>query len=203
MENWTESKEQIRKRHLALRNEMEEGERSLLSQKISEYAKTLLDIPGNRGEEVKVYGYFPLGSEASLLSFYKYLLGEGVPLAFPRVQGMEMEFYQIFSLEDFHEGTFHVKEPDKGCPKVQWEQAVCIVPGVVFDFWGGRFGYGKGYYDRYLKAHPQIFRAGAAFGHQMEERLPTQPFDIPMDCVVTERGVHPAERNQNGISRTL
>ena len=112
MEQIKETKEQIRKRHLLLRNQMSKEERFRLSKVISEHAHKLLEIGADSGAEVRVYGYYPLGSEVSLLLFYDFLLRQGISLAFPRVCGMSMDFYQVFSLDDFKEGAFHVMEPE-------------------------------------------------------------------------------------------
>lgn len=189
MEQIKETKDQIRKRHLLLRNQMSKEERLRLSKVISEHAYTLLEIGADSGAEVKVYGYYPLGSEVSLLLFYEFLLRQGILLAFPRVCGMSMDFYQVFSLDDFKEGAFHVMEPENFCQIAEWEDAICLTPGSVFDRTGGRFGYGKGYYDRYFEKHPHILRAGIAYEHQVEEKLPREPWDLPMDYLITEQGI--------------
>ncbi|MCM1256611.1 MAG: 5-formyltetrahydrofolate cyclo-ligase [Roseburia sp.] len=189
MESLRETREQLRKRHLLMRNEMEEEERIHLSKIISGNAKKILKIPDNMGMEVKVYGYYPLGSEVSLIPFYEFLLEKGIPLAFPRVDGISMDFYQVFSLNHFKEGAFHVKEPDKSCKKAEWEYALCLTPGLVFDRTGSRFGYGKGYYDHYFEKYPHILRAGIAYEHQIEEKLPMEPWDLPMHYLITEQGI--------------
>lgn len=189
MEDFKETKEQIRKRHLLIRNEMSEKERLALSDIISIHAQKLIKLPPKFGYNVRVYGYYPLGSEVSLIPFYKFLLEGEVPLAFPRVQGMSMDFYQVFSLDDLKEGAFHVMEPDNACKKAEWEYALCFTPGSVFDRKGGRFGYGKGYYDRYFEKHPRLFRAGIAYENQVEEKLPTEDFDIPINYLITEQGI--------------
>ena len=189
MESLKETKEQLRKCHLLLRNKMEEEERIHLSKIISGHAKNILELPEHKGIEVKVYGYYPLGSEVSLIPFYDFLLEQGIPLAFPRVDGTSMDFYQVFSLNNFKEGAFHVKEPDSSCQKAEWEYALCFTPGSVFDRMGGRFGYGKGYYDRYFKKYHHILRTGVAYEHQIEEKLPTEPWDLPMHYLITEQGI--------------
>ncbi|MBD3270959.1 MAG: 5-formyltetrahydrofolate cyclo-ligase, partial [Elusimicrobia bacterium] len=42
-----------------------------------------------------------------------------------------------------------------------------IVPGIVFDPCGGRIGYGKGFFDRFLSSHPAAYRIGLAFECQV------------------------------------
>lgn len=65
------------------------------------------------------------------------------------------------------------------------------VPLVGFDGAGYRLGYGGGYFDRTLAA---IARKPVAIGVAYEsarlETIHPQPHDIPMDWIVTERGVY-------------
>jgi 5-formyltetrahydrofolate cyclo-ligase len=61
-----------------------------------------------------------------------------------------------------------------------------IVPGVAFDREGNRMGRGRGFYDRLLSTTPHAFKVGVAFGFQMVEQVPTEPFDIKMNKVIHE-----------------
>ena len=69
-----------------------------------------------------------------------------------------------------------------------------LVPMNAFDQAGFRLGYGGGYFDRTLAAiSPRPLSIGIAYD---EFQLPTiypQPHDIPMDFVVTQRGIHVVE----------
>ncbi|MDY5968972.1 MAG: 5-formyltetrahydrofolate cyclo-ligase [Bacteroidales bacterium] len=61
-----------------------------------------------------------------------------------------------------------------------------VVPGVAFDRQRNRLGRGRGFYDRLLKSTPNAFKVGVAFRFQMFNTLPVEPFDVPMDAVVSE-----------------
>ncbi|MDP2443313.1 5-formyltetrahydrofolate cyclo-ligase [Rhodoferax sp.] len=68
-----------------------------------------------------------------------------------------------------------------------------FIPLLGFDSLGFRLGMGGGYYDASL-AHLNRVRSwrrprviGVAFSMQEVERLPSDPWDIPMDAVLTER----------------
>jgi 5,10-methenyltetrahydrofolate synthetase len=80
---------------------------------------------------------------------------------------------------------------------------VALVPMNGFDAGGYRLGYGGGFFDRTLAA----LRAGGsakpvAIGVTYElarmDTIHPQPYDIPMDYVVTERGVY--QRGSDGLS---
>ena len=65
------------------------------------------------------------------------------------------------------------------------EEAVMLLPGVVFSREGNRIGYGAGYYDRYLEKHTNLYTVGVCFSKQLAEFVPEQN-DCPMEEIVTE-----------------
>jgi len=66
-----------------------------------------------------------------------------------------------------------------------------LLPVVGFDAGGYRLGYGGGYFDRTLAAiarRPRVIAVGYEF--MFIESIHPQPHDIPVDYVVTERGIY-------------
>lgn len=183
-----ETKKQIRKRLLAVRNAMSKETVKELSEKISRNLQEYFD----KQTELKicgVYGYYPHGNEVSLMVLYMWLLERQIPLAFPRVSGDTMEFYQVTSMHDFDEGAFHIMEPKEHCRLAKMENAICLVPGSVFDNSGNRYGYGKGYYDRYFDLHKELMRIGIAYQLQIESTIPAEETDVKMHGLATEAGL--------------
>ena len=62
---------------------------------------------------------------------------------------------------------------------------MAIVPGVAFDRTGNRLGRGKGLYDRFLSAHPNLYKTGICFDYQLIEKIPAEAHDIKMDTVIS------------------
>jgi len=67
-----------------------------------------------------------------------------------------------------------------------------LLPLLAFDAKGGRLGNGGGFYDRALKARrigrsPKLI--GFSYAAQEVDAIPCEPFDVPLDAVVTERGL--------------
>jgi len=85
-------------------------------------------------------------------------------------------------------GVYEIPYPAEG-PAVH--PTSVLVPMNAFDEAGYRLGYGGGFFDRTLATlvdRPRVIGVGYELA-----RLPTihpQPWDIPMDFVVTERGVY-------------
>lgn len=72
-----------------------------------------------------------------------------------------------------------------------------LMPLVAFDAAGNRLGMGGGYYDRTLAYRRQRVRwrrprlLGVAFAFQQVAALPFEPWDVPLDGVITDRGLNP------------
>ena len=138
----------------------------------------------------RVYCYYPLGNEANILELTRELLKKGIAIAFPKVFGEDMIFYEIHDFEyDFAEGSFHIMEP---CTEeiADWPDACVLVPGLGFDLAGNRLGYGKGYYDRYFSTHEYQKLIGVAYEASVFEQLPSQGRDLKMDFLCTEERLY-------------
>ena len=64
-----------------------------------------------------------------------------------------------------------------------------FIPGIAFDARGYRTGYGKGYYDRWLKSVPLEKTVGLAYDFQITDKLPTEEYDIPVGVIITEKRI--------------
>ncbi|NNE11608.1 MAG: 5-formyltetrahydrofolate cyclo-ligase [Ilumatobacter sp.] len=80
--------------------------------------------------------------------------------------------------------------PEDDPPPDPSELDIVIVPGTAFTAAGDRLGQGGGWYDRFLsELRPDCVTIGVAFAPQIVDELPVEPHDIPVQVVVTERGV--------------
>lgn len=173
----------IRKMHRELRDAMSLKE---VQEKSSVICKRLRDADWYADYDM-IYGYYPLGNEVDCRAFLEQALIDGKRVALPKtLPDCQMEFYEITSLSQVAEGGFHVMEPIDSCALVQCENAVVLVPGVVFDKQGNRYGYGKGYYDRYFVRYPKLRRMALAYEHQVTMQLEVQETDVPMERIYTE-----------------
>lgn len=64
---------------------------------------------------------------------------------------------------------------------------IVVTPGLGFTEQGLRLGYGAGYYDKWFAAHPVKHKTALAFEAQIVSFLPINPYDIPVDRIVTEQ----------------
>ena len=112
------------------------------------------------------------------------------PRTIPETRGMTL--HRVASLDHLRTGSYGIREPDvERCPEVA-EASIdaALVPGLAWDRRGSRLGRGAGYYDRLFdNAAWRGFRCGIFFSLQEIESIPTEPWDLPLDAVVTEREV--------------
>lgn len=183
-----ERNQDYRKKHKAIRNAMPADE---VRQKSLQICRYLEESAWYEKADV-IFSYYPLGNEVSAQAFHEKIWCDGRKLALPRVEGDEMEFYFVSCMEELAEGSFHIMEPVSQCEKVLIEKEhppVVLTPGLVFDESGNRYGYGKGYYDRFFTRNPEIrMRYGLAFAHQLEQTIPAGEWDVPMLGIYTEDG---------------
>lgn len=134
--------------------------------------------------------YFSTPIEVDTTMIIQTALNDGKQVACPRcIDGTRyMDFYYINSLEDLKPGSFGVLEPeeDKASLYTGADRPICIVPGLAFDHWGYRLGYGKGYYDRFL-ADYRGWTVGLCYSTCIEYKLPHGRFDRPVDRLITEK----------------
>lgn len=134
--------------------------------------------------------YVSTGIEVSTERIILTALSDGKKVVCPRcIDGTrEMEFYSIDSLDDLKPRTFGVREPDADASRVYdgLGRPICIVPGLSFDRWGYRLGYGKGYYDRFLSRY-KGWTVGLCYSACVRYRLPHGRFDKPVDRLITEK----------------
>lgn len=191
-----------RKQYIALRRQMLKED---VASKSAAICEKVLDSMTYKTAQV-IVAYYPLGNEVDCLPVLEDALNNGKHVMLPRTEAdCRMDFYEIHSLLDVEEGHFHVMEPKAYCNKFEadrWNfevnnltqsdmqsepEVLVLVPGVVFDYAGNRYGYGKGYYDRYFTRFPQLKRIALAYTDQLsEEPLECLETDVKMHAIVTE-----------------
>lgn len=148
-----------------------------------------------------IFAYVSFRSEVATLTLVDTLiaLGKKVTVPITRVEEKRLDAIQITNrAKELEPGYCNIPEPKESICQTQLiapeDIEVIILPGSVFDERGGRFGYGGGYYDRFLSAIPTATRIGLAFDLQIVKVAPLQDHDEILDLVVTETRVLSGKR---------
>lgn len=187
--DYTDSKTEIRKRMRALRNKMTEEEVQSFSEVICERIESL-DV--YREAEV-ILSYYPTQNEVSVLSLMDDAINKNKAVYLPRVQNRDMIFFRYQSVDDVTQGYMGIYEPVTTEMFEKTEEnrqtVIMLMPGTAFDQNRNRLGYGGGFYDRYLSGY-EVYKIGVCYDFQItEEAIPTEPFDIRPDMIVTDKRI--------------
>lgn len=177
-----ETKQAIRKQIFAARKKVTEEEVKRWSHLIAE--KVFLLPEFQNAKQILVYADY--NHEVMTGEIIKAAWKAGKEVAVPKVTGKEMVFIHLTDFNQLAPGYFSIPEPETG-EEISWEEGLMIMPGVAFDKFCRRVGYGGGFYDRYLEKHPRVKRVAAAFEFQLLPQVPTEPTDISPEIVVTEK----------------
>lgn len=134
--------------------------------------------------------YIPLGKEVDTSGIINDALKRGKNVLVPVTDSetYEISAYRITENSEFEKGTFSVFEPKDKESFDKNEIDVIIVPGIAFDRNGGRVGFGKGCYDKFLK-NTKAIKIGFCYDFQLADRIETDANDISMDYIITEKEI--------------
>ncbi len=100
-----------------------------------------------------------------------------------------MEFFKVDSVGDLEVGMRGILEPKQTCKPYKYKQNdIVIVPALSVDKSQYRIGYGKGYYDRFLKNFNGVSIC-PCYSILCTEHLPADEYDIKVSYVATDKEV--------------
>lgn len=99
-----------------------------------------------------------------------------------------LDHVKLNKFEDLETNKWGVLEPESGSQLKPKEFDLVIVPMVGGDEQCNRIGYGKGFYDQFLK-QVECPKIGLLFDQNIVDQIPTEDFDVPMDTIITEKRI--------------
>ena len=135
--------------------------------------------------------YMPLRREADIAPLMEIALAEGKTVLLPRVEGPgRMTLRRVSGEGDLLPGSYGIREPGADTEILPFTAPeLILVPLEGLDPTGTRLGKGGGFYDRLL-AEATGLSAGVLLRHQWTERIPAEPWDIPLSAAVDADGIH-------------
>lgn len=133
--------------------------------------------------------YKNIESEVDTNELIKYSLKIGKIMCLPKVEENELKFYKINSIcENLEKSKFGIEEPKGEKENLVDNNLIdlVIVPGVCFDTEKNRLGFGKGYYDRFLK-QKNFKTIGICFDEQIAVKIPTDEYDVKLKQIITDK----------------
>lgn len=183
-------KEVLRHRILELRDNMDLSDVEQKSLKITD---TIKSLPEFEKAEI-IASYVNKGSEVQTRPLIRKALAmkKRVLVPITKEKSRELVFSEIPSLFELSPGPFGIMEPNpsKRKPRDVSISNILFVPGIVWDIYGYRLGWGHGYFDQVLKKlWKDTLTIGLSFDLQLVEAIPREQFDLPVRMLVTESRV--------------
>ncbi len=165
----------------------------------AEIQSRVLSLRDYAGSDI-LFTYVSMDTEVSTRALIYAAWANGKRVAVPKCDEStsEMTFYIITSVDDLKPGYYGIMEPDpEKCERVtDYSHGLCVVPGLSFDAEGYRLGYGRGYYDRFLK-HFRGVSVGLCYSSYLKWKLPRGGYDVPVDIIATERFIRSTNVGDN------
>jgi 5-formyltetrahydrofolate cyclo-ligase len=145
----------------------------------------------------RISAYLAMNGEMDAEATFKWARAQGKKTYLPVMKGKFLKFAELSNNTTLIPGTYNIKVPehhtkDLLCPE---DLDIVLVPLLGFDEQMNRIGMGGGYYDRSFEfktksALKTPTLIGIAHELQKQKAVPAEPWDVPMDYVVTEDSVY-------------
>ncbi len=195
------SRDELRREMRKRRRALTDAQRALVARAIARIITRLRIL--RPGTHIAVY--LAYRGEADLAPVIALARRRGCRLYLPTIASIDkgsMRFVRFETARPLRRNRFGILEPDpRTSPAVETRRLdVVFLPLVAVDARGWRLGSGAGFYDRrlsHLRADRRWRRPkliGIAYDFQRVPAIEPQPWDVPLDALVTERAFYPSHR---------
>lgn len=128
-----------------------------------------------------------------LITDYCYFKNPAQTLFYPVIDTLNdiMDCVVIDDHTIFDLNKWGILQPVNGLPVFAEEIDLIMVPLLAFDEQGNRVGYGKGYYDRFLKeCRKDIVKIGFSFFEPEKKITDVNKFDVKLDYCITPQKIY-------------
>ncbi len=183
------TKQAIRKLYRQKRTDLSHSVKDKLEDlMLIQFQSLHLDIP----DTVMTYSPIDAMNEYNpiLIEEYCFFKNPATTLIYPVVDKANNDLRAVAVKEDtfFELNEYDIEEPMNGKGTVPEAIRLMLVPLLAFDEKGYRVGYGKGYYDKFIKeCRPEMVKIGFSFFDAVEIE-DVNSFDEKLDfCITPER----------------
>jgi 5-formyltetrahydrofolate cyclo-ligase len=176
---------------IALRRSLSEQSREAMSMAISRHLLALPEVVNAR--HIHVYLSIPGSAEVGTSAIIEGLASMGKLLSVPVIRNGELLTAAFEKGSALRPAQFGQPEPDEVKVADESNLDMVLMPLLAFDERGHRIGYGKGFYDRFLRRlllkGITPCRIGLSFLQQKVDAVPADSRDELLDGVVHEHGI--------------
>lgn len=185
-----DTKETLRKVYRSKRKAFTVVEYQSKSKAITEHFSTSFGMKS--WNNVHIYLSNEKTQEPDTSGIINLLANKGTNISIPKVgPDNTMESILLKKSTKLIEGHYGIAEPSSGDLVDPQDIDLLILPLLIFDSKGYRVGYGKGYYDRFLKrCQPQAIKVGLCFFPPIKAIEDLNEHDVPLDYCITPTRIY-------------
>lgn len=137
--------------------------------------------------------YHSINAEIDLSPLWHSAPLQGKFCYFPILnEDLTLSFLPATPVTPFKNNRYGIPEPevslDLAIPVNELD--LILMPLLAFDRYCTRLGMGAGYYDRTLEKNTNSLLVGIAYPFQRIDFIAQQPWDVPLDAVITSKSIY-------------
>lgn len=184
------TKAELRKKYLAKREQLAPGQLQQFSEQICDLVFTHFQL-----EDKYVSLFLPIERQHEINTYriWEKAVEFGAKVAVPRsnFETMDMKHILFESEDQLELSHWGIPEPKKGKVVAADRFDFVFVPLLTADKKGHRVGYGKGFYDKFLrKCAPNCQFIGLHLFDFENKIDDVHPGDVRLDACITPKGLH-------------
>ncbi len=181
----SDQKSELRARLLKLRKSIDEEDWQIRSETIINELKKIPEFITS--DVIHCFVSMNDRKEVNTHSLLDDLISSGKKVVVPVTdfETGELKHSELKSFKDLKKNKWGVPEPDEILPQTK-EIDLILVPLLAADNEFNRLGYGKGFYDRFLKKENAV-KVGLLFDDFLLDQIPVENFDEKLDILITEK----------------
>ncbi len=130
-------------------------------------------------------------NEIDTSSIINKLKSEKKIIIVPKISNNELVHIAINDQTEFSINEYGIKEPNNGNHFIIENLDLIFIPLLAYDLEGHRVGYGKGYYDRFLKlTNKSSLKIGLSFFDPINKIQDIDDNDVKLDYCITPTQIH-------------
>ncbi len=189
------TKDELRQKYIEKRRTISPKKLDQISTEICHTAFSKFQL-----EKKKISLFLPIErkKEINTYKIWEKALSFDAVVAVPKINPNNGELKHIVfeSVDQLEISSYGIPEPKKGRVIAAEHFEYVFVPLLAIDKKGNRVGYGKGYYDRFLKkCSPRCKFIGLSLFDELEDVISgTNSLDIPLDYCITPNNFYRFEK---------
>ncbi|GAA0872948.1 5-formyltetrahydrofolate cyclo-ligase [Gangjinia marincola] len=186
-------KSQLRQKYTALRNALSPEK---IEEKSLQVSNRLLELAIWEYEFYHLYLSIAQKKEVDTEFILSILQGKDKNVVLPKsnIADHSLTHFLLTDATVIKPNAWNIPEPVSGVELSPQQIEVVFVPLLAFDQQGNRLGYGKGFYDKFLRqCRPETLKIGLSF-FEAEAIIPIEKHDVKLNYCVTPESIYQFSR---------